>query len=437
MLEKIQEALAKYEVDSRDRVLLALSGGMDSVVLMQILLDLGYLPDIAHCNFQLRGADSDADETFCRQLAQQYALNISVEKFDTSTYAADKGLSIQMAARDLRYAFFESLDQKEDYRAILTAHHGDDQIETMLFKLARGSALEAVAGIREKRQKYVRPLLGILRKELEAYAEEQELCWREDVSNADTKYLRNAYRHRLIPLWEEIQPDLKAKILESSRLLREQDGALNALLEEQLEACLIVEDGVEKLNWSTICRKAYFSQLVYKWLARKGNWDWQAVNQLWKARKGRYTESEHFRLYQGQDCYELHPQQEVEELAIWIERDQENLEGPISLEMQFFGRDALELDGLPEHHFFDADKLKFPLLLRNWRDGDRFQPLGMSGSKKVSDYWIDQKMSMPEKARQLVLESDGEIIGLLGHRIDHRFRILNSTKTIYFVRLKK
>lgn len=437
MLDKIQKALAKYEIDSRDQVLLALSGGMDSVVLLQILLDLGYQPKLAHANFQLRGADSDADEAFCRHLAQQFGLSLAVQKFDTLAYADERGLSIQMAARDLRYAFFDSLDQEENFRAILTAHHGDDQIETMLFKLARGSALEAVAGIREKRQKYLRPLLGILRSELENYAQEHHLRWREDASNADTKYLRNAYRHRLIPLWEEIQPDLKTKILESSRLLREQDAALDALLEEQLNLYLSQEDGIERLNYMAICRKAYFSQVLYKWLARKGNWDWPAVNQLWKARKGRYTESEQFRLYQGTDTYELHPQAEVVDVSIWIERDQAHLNGAITLEMQFFGRDELKLDGLPEHHFFDADTLEFPLLLRNWREGDRFQPFGMSGTKKVSDYWIDQKMSMPEKARQLVLESAGEIVGLIGHRIDHRFRIRNSTKTIYFVRLKK
>ncbi|WP_421750414.1 tRNA lysidine(34) synthetase TilS [Croceimicrobium sp.] len=436
MLDTLQAALAKYDIDSRDKLLLAISGGLDSVVLLHALLELGFQAELAHCNFGLRGEASEEDAQFCQRLAQQHDLPIHIKKCETETYAQEKGLSIQMAARDLRYAFFEELDLLGNYRAILTAHHGDDQLETMIFKLARGSALEAVAGIREKRQKYLRPMLGILRNEIEAFAKERKLTWREDASNAETKYLRNAYRHRLIPLWEEIQPDLKGKMLLSSRLLREQSEALDELLEEKLSQALVREEDWERLNYDSMVDKAWFGQLLYKWLSPKGRWDWPAVHHLWQSRKGRYTENEAYRLYQGEACYELRKQSSSQSVNLKIATDDSQIDNPIQLDFEVLPREKVKLDGLREHHFLDYEALEFPLILRNWRDGDRFQPLGMSGTKKLSDYWIDQKMPMAEKDSQLVLESAGEIVALIGHRIDHRFRVRNSTKTIYFVRLK-
>lgn len=437
MLEKIQESLAAFEVDSRDSVLLAISGGLDSLVLLHALLELGFQPQLAHVNFKLRGAAADEDQLFCERLAKQHQLEFHLATFNTQAYADEHHLSIQMAARELRYGFFDELDAQNNFRAILTAHHGDDQIETVLFKLARGSGLTAIAGIRAQRQKFLRPMLGLLRTDLESFAKARHLAWREDASNADTKYLRNAYRHRLIPLWEEIQPDLKTKILESSRLLREQDQALQALLEEQLAQYLKIEDGVESLHWSRICRKAYFKQVLYHWLAPKGNWDWQAVNNLWQARKGRYTEIETLRLYQGEEYFELRPREEVTNVTLEIKADTTKIAKPINIEFQFLEAEKVKISGDPDLHYLAAEELQFPLKLRTWRDGDRFQPLGMSGTKKVSDYWIDQKIPMAEKSKQLVLESNGEIVALIGHRINHRFRVRNSTKTIYFVRLKK
>jgi len=436
MLKVISESLKKYDVDSRDKVLLAISGGLDSTVLLHLLLDLGFRPELAHVNFQLRGTDADADEDFCKNLARRYNLECHVNRCNTAAYAEENKLSTQMAARNLRYDFFESLDQIHDYRAILTAHHGDDQLETMIFKLGRGSALEAIAGIREQRQKFLRPMLSIFRKDIESYAKERQLTWREDHSNAETKYLRNAFRHRLIPLWEDIQADLRTKMSESGRLLREQSDSLNALLDEKIAALLIRENQVERLPYKSICQEAYFPQLLYRWLSPKGHWDWQAAENLWRARKGRYTENDSYQLFQGEECYELRVREEIALVDINIEENTRKITEPRKLEFRFMNHSKLKIDGKAEHLFIDADLLKFPLKLRTWREGDRFQPLGMSGSKKLSDYWIDIKLPMAEKAQQLVLENDGEIVGLLGHRIDHRYRIKNSTKTVYFVRLK-
>ncbi len=434
MLETVKENLSAYGLDSRDKILLAISGGLDSCVLLEALRLLGFQPDLAHVNFQLRKEDANADQEFCRLLAKKHGFAFYSESFETQSYAEEQKLSIQMAARNLRYDFFERLDQHHNYQAILTAHHADDQIETVLFKLARGSGLEAIAGIRKKRQKYIRPMLDVFRVNIEDFAKEHSLQWREDSSNAETKYLRNAYRHKLIPFWEEIQPDLKTKLRESSQLLRQESKSLQALLLEKLKNHLVSKGETESLNYHELSDKPYFPDLLFLWLSRKGNWDWKAVNHLHLSRKGRFTENEDYRLYHGENCYVLQPIKEVIQIDEWIERDQSSFR---DLEFSFVSAKDLEMDGKPEHLFLDADTLNFPLKLRNWQDGDRFQPLGMSGSKKLSDYWIDQKMAMAEKDRQLVLESSGEIVALIGHRIDHRHRIKNSTKTVYFVRLKK
>lgn len=435
MLEIIEKALAEYDVDSRDKVLLTISGGLDSCVLLQVLLELGYEPHLAHANFKLR-EEADADEQFCRNLARQHGLPFHTEQYDTQRFADENRFSIQMAARELRYDFFERLDQQENYRAILTAHHADDNLETIIFKLARGSALESIAGIRPKRGKILRPMIKVYRQDIHDFAKGRDLPWREDQSNAETKYLRNAYRHRLLPLWEEIQADLKPKMMVSSRLLRMQSEALEALLEEKLSLVLRQEDGVDRFYFDSVLNQAYFLSLLYKWLQPYGEWDWSALQSLWNSKKGRFTENRDYRVYLGESCYELRKQQEVPDLEIQISKDQSQHEQHPSFDMAFYKRSEIKIDGKPEHIYLDADLLEFPLTLRNWRAGDRFQPLGMSGSKKLSDYWIDIKLPMAEKAHQYVLEQNGEIIAVLGHRIDHRYRITNSTKTVYFVRLK-
>lgn len=436
MLEIIEKALADHDVDSRDKVLLALSGGLDSCVLLKILLDLGYEPHLAHANYQLR-EEAKEDEQFCRNLARQHGLVFHTEVFATQAFAEEQKLSIQMAARELRYDFFERLDEKEGYRAILTAHHGDDNLETILFKLARGSALEAIAGIRPQRGKFLRPMLRVYRKDILQFAQDHALQWHEDASNAETKYLRNAYRHRLIPLWEEIQADLKPKMNVSSRLLRQQSDALESLLKEKLTQILKREQEIDRFYFESVFDQAYFLSLLYKWLQPYGEWDWSALMKLWKSKKGQYTENHEYRIYLGEGFYELRPQQESPDLEILITADQRSIEQHPALEMDFYEREAIAIDGKSEHLFLDADLLDFPITLRNWRPGDRFQPLGMSGRKKLSDYWIDIKLPMAEKAHQYVLEKNSEIIAVLGHRIDHRYRITNSTKTVYFVRLKK
>lgn len=435
MQAQIIEQFKKWNIDSRDRLLLGFSGGLDSRVLLELLLELGYQVSIAHCNFKLRGPTADQDEQFCRDLAFSKNIQGYFTEFPTEIFAKENGLSIQMAARTLRYQYFEKVQKTEGFRAVLTAHHADDQIETILFKLARGSALEGVSGIPEQRGIFLRPLLGVFREELEAYAKDRNLSWREDESNLDDKYLRNAYRHHLIPAWQGIQEDFKEKLLLSNRLLKEQNASLKELLQEKLDANLQVRGDEEHLYYQKLKNKSYWKQLLFHWLGGKGNWDWKAVERLPDSKKGKFTFIEGWILAQDHEFLRLSPRKNFETVTELIEAKDKEVNGAyFHLEIEEITKEHLKIEDRAEYHYFDHERLKFPLLVRNWKEGDKFQPLGMKGKKKVSDYLIDRKIPSTIKAQKLVLESDGHIIAVLGERIDHRYRVQNSSKTIYFVR---
>lgn len=435
----MQEFIARlksWDIDSRDKVLVAFSGGLDSRCLLELLCEQGFEPAIAHCNFQLRGEASDEDEQFCADVAESKSLKFHLKRFDTDSFAKQNHLSIQMAARELRYSFFDGLVKEHKYKAVFTAHHADDQIETMLIKLSRGSALNAVAGIPDKRHYFYRPLIDIFRNNLEDYARKKELQWREDASNREDKYLRNAFRLKLIPTWQEIQADFKAKTLISAKLLKEQSQALESLLEEKLAEHIDLEDKQELLHFESLKDRPYFAQLLFHWLQNRGNWDWAAVQNLAFTKKGRYVECEEWILSREPHFLRLSLKQEVLKIDAEIQKqDDRFISKNLHLKLQKVEPTAVDYEAGPEDHFFDFEKLRFPLRIRNWQEGDRFQPLGMSGKKKVSDYLIDQKISIQEKARKMVLISGDDIIAILGERIDHRYRVQNSSKTIYFVRL--
>ncbi len=437
MLEKVQSKLRHWDIDSRDKVLLAFSGGLDSRCLLEILLSLGYEVEIVHCNFQLRGEASDQDEVFCRELAQVKGIKAHFARFDTTDHALKHGLSTQMAARNLRYDFFAKLHKQAAYRAIFTAHHADDQIETVLFKLARGTGLEAISGIPDRRGIYYRPLLEVYRSELEAYAQQMNLVWREDLSNQVDKYLRNTYRLKLIPYWQKIQANFKEKVLHSSYILKEQSDSLGALLDEKLATYLQKEDDEERLYYSELKNKAYWNQLLFRWLEDKGKWDWAAVNELANRKKGRYTYNEDWLISQDNGFLRISKQSQTVPVDVEIKAQDRSVKlEHLELQIKLIQAEDWQLDPRPENHYLDFDQLQFPLRLRNWREGDHFRPLGMSGKKKVSDYLIDQKTPIQAKARQMVIESTDNIVALLGERIDDRYKVKNSTKTIYFVRLR-
>jgi tRNA(Ile)-lysidine synthase len=432
MIEKLAVTLKELGLTKNDSLLVAFSGGLDSTVLSHALIALGFPLSLVHVNFQLRGEASEGDAKFCENFALQRQVPFYLRRCNTEKFAQEKKLSIQEAARELRYSYFKALQTEHKFSAVLTAHHADDNLETFLINFARSGGLKGLKGIPQKRDFYVRPLLGLTRKELENYATSHKISWREDASNASEKYQRNKYRLKLIPQWKEIEADLLAKASRSLALLQEQNSAFEALLQEMLDAHLDLTGSVETLNTKHLRSKAYWPSLLRFWLEDKGPWDYLSLENLWQSENGKSLESENFILSHREGHYFLSPKKEIGDL----ESHQISIDTRNSAKLEF---QKLAPENYPEvpssqNALLDFDKLSFPLLLRPWQAGDRFKPLGLSGSKKVSDYLNDIKISGPAKKEQYVLCSGDDIVWLVGNRIDHRYRVTNSTKTIYFVR---
>jgi len=431
MIEKLAALLPKLDLKKTDSLLVAFSGGLDSTVLCSALIELGYSVSLAHVNFQLRGQASQGDAEFCENFAQQHQLPFYLRSCETERIVQEQKLSIQEAARELRYSFFKELQAKHKFTAVLTAHHADDNLETFLINFTRRGGLKGLKGIPQKREFYLRPLLGLTRNELENYAHTKGISWREDASNESGKYQRNKYRLKLIPQWKEIDSDLIAKASSSMALLQEQSAAFDQLLQEKLEKHREINTPDESLNIISLKEKSYWSSLLRFWLEAKGNWDYYSLADLWQSERGKSLENDHYRLFHENGIYHLQPKkiaekQESVEISALTERSSK-------LHFQQIALNKFPDNPHPQDAYLDFDKLKFPLLLRLWRTGDRFKPLGLSGTKKISDFLNDIKISGPAKKQQYVLCAGNEIVWLVGYRIDHRYRVTNSTKTIYFV----
>jgi tRNA(Ile)-lysidine synthase len=437
MIFALQTFLDAHKILAKDRVLVAASGGIDSTCLLHALLKMGFKPEVAHANFQLRAEASAQDEAFLSRLCAQYKLNFHSKRFDTKEFQSEQGLSTQSAARALRYAFFEELHDERNYRAIFTAHHQQDNIETFLIKLNRGSGLEGLAGIPPKRPPFYRPLLKVSKLEIERFAKENQISWREDASNKERLYLRNQIRHELLPKLKEILPDFEASWTKSLSLLQAQKESLDWLLEEKLKEVLVCQPQYQELPLDLAVPDPLKKELIYHWLKSRGSWDWDSVFKLSNSQTGAHCANEHFQLIRERKALRLVTCQERLPESIDLAVDQRILDHPIRLNLAVFKRDEIQLNGLESNAFIDFDQLNFPLQLRPWQAGDRFIPLGMKNYKKVSDFLTDIKLSHSERQGVYVLISGTEIAWVVGLRIDERFKLTSSTKSVYFVELLK
>jgi tRNA(Ile)-lysidine synthase len=431
MIDKLAQTLKRLGLGEKDAILIAFSGGMDSTVLSFALLKLGYPISLAQCNFQLRDDDAEADAEFCRHFAQQNKVPFYLRRCETEEFAKRQKLSIQEAARELRYNFFSDLQEEHDFKAILTAHHADDNLETFLINFTRNGGINGLKGIPEKRDFFYRPLLGLTREELKKFAKKHSLTWREDVSNRSEKYQRNKYRLQLIPQWNKIEDDLIAKAKRSISLLQEQSRAFSELLHEKLQLAIHHENEEEILKVGDLKNKSYWTSILRFWLESKGNWDYSSIKNLWQSESGKSISTEHYTLYHLNGHYHLRPKKV--EPAMSPKEISAETKTCAELKFRMLSLKQYPVTPLSTEAYLDFDKLSFPLTLRRWQAGDRFKPLGLSGTKKLSDYLTDIKINGPAKKEQLVLCSGKEIIWVVGSRIDHRYRVTNSTKTIYFV----
>ena len=419
-----------------DKVILALSGGIDSMVLADLLLKSKVEFVAAHCNFHLRGEESDGDEKFVRDYAERNGIQCFVKHFETEKYAANHGISIEMAARDLRYAWFEQLRQQLGYDKIAVAHHADDQAETFFINLLRGAGLNGLKGMKPQNGVIIRPLLWASREQIRKYAVENQILWREDHTNAESVYLRNKIRNQLLPIFDELHPEARQGLYKSLKHLASENELYRELLKEKLSQIVVLKDDCQ------IVDKQYFVnnfQLLFEWLRQFGYNTEQCgfIHETMRSGIGNHFDSTTHRLVIGRDELQLFEIKEDSNDEIEIEVGEEEILSPVHLCFSKLEKTSdFVVDKSPEVAQLDFDTLKFPLTLRHWRHGDRFHPLGMKGSKLLSDFFVDQKFTEYQKQNVwLLVSADNAIVWVVGHRIDERFKTISETKIIFRCRL--
>ncbi len=423
---------------SEDKLLLAISGGVDSVVLADLLKEAGCHFSLAHCNFGLRGTESDGDEQFVREYAHQLGVPLFCKRFEG---VKSQGESTQMVARNLRYQWFELLCKENGFTNLLVAHHADDQLETILMNFVRGTGVSGLRGMKLKQGHIVRPLLNFSREEITNYAKERGLQWREDSSNASTKYRRNEMRHKVIPLLKEINPSL----LSSMGRMTERLSGVEKLFENSFQQFVnqgITFEGELIFVDTQVLENQVDSLLVLSEFLQGKGFSFEqakAVLQGGEMESGRQFFSKFFELTTDRKRIILRPlQSSDEDKTQLIFSDEASYSvGSIQLNTSIHSKEKLRLQPLAEMAFLDFESLVFPLKLRNWKQGDRFRPLGMKGMKKVSDFLIDAKVPLVLKNEVKVLEdADGNIVWLVGMRIDDRFKMKDDSKRIFHISLK-
>ncbi len=460
LLQRYQELIKKENLFSaKDKLLLAVSGGVDSVVLCELCKQTGYDFAIVHCNFQLRGEESVRDEKFVNELGEKYKVDVKIKKFDTEKFAEENKLSIQEAARDLRYKWFFYLWQSETLgnnidiiekdtipgwhtpatrSFVLTAHHADDNIETLLMNFFRGTGLHGLTGIPVSGPSAIlayikRPLLSFSKKELIEFANENKLDFVEDSSNLSTKYTRNLFRHEIIPAISKVYPQVNENLTDNISRFKEIEK-LYKLAVGDIRKKIIKEKGSE---WHIPVKQlmGYNNRaLIYEIIADFGFTEKQIdeVIKLAESDSGKYLDSPTFdyRIIKHRHWFIISPINSPDSRMIIIEEKDKKV---------LFEEGVIEIEKLQTTNYkpqtsndiacLDSKEIKFPLILRKWKTGDYFYPLGMKKKKKLSRFFIDQKLSKSEKEKAWVIEMDKKIIWVVGKRIDERFKVTDQTKS--------
>lgn len=418
------------------KLLIAISGGIDSVVLVHLCHQLNLNISLAHCNFNLRGSESDGDEEFVIKMADGLDIEAFTESFNTEAYAEENKVSIQMAAREMRYFWFDQLAQQLEFDYILTAHHADDNIETFLINFSRGTGLDGLTGIPEINNQFVRPLLPFSRENVVDYARENNLEWRVDSSNASTKYLRNKLRHEVIPILKEINPSLLQSYQGTINNLSDTadivEDAMEVFLENAIES---IEENKMVLKISEFKKKNNPKAYLFEALKDYGFTEWNDVLSLLDAQSGKYVLSNSHRLIKHGDNLLLSNVlvNEVPE-EIVISDMSEEVETPFGT-LSFYEVESVSTNDTTSI-FVDKALLQFPLKVRSWEMGDVFFPFGMVGKKRVSKYFKDEKLSLLDKESSLLLCSNEDIVWIINRRGDNRFRVTEETKKILKIELK-
>ncbi|MFC6876977.1 tRNA lysidine(34) synthetase TilS [Flavobacterium myungsuense] len=435
MLEKFKIHIAQnFPSLKNGKLFLAVSGGLDSMVLLHLFRQLQYDIAVLHCNFQLRGIESFQDQIFVQEYSIKNSIPFFYTQFDTENFAKDYKLSIQVAARELRYSWFYEQLEEQNYDFILTAHHADDNLETFLINLSRATGLDGLIGIPEQNDTIIRPLLVFNRLDIENYANENQIKWREDSSNASDKYVRNKIRHQLVPILKEIHPNFLASFQKTQQYLQQAnemvDDAASILFSQVVEE----KGDAFYFNVKKLSKLPNYKSYLYHWLKDFGFSAWEDIYNLVDGQSGKQVFSNEFRLLKDRKYLILSSL--IQEDAIdeyFIEKNQSEVKIPLKLAICKVSDISLASNTII---FVDEDLLVFPLVLRKWKTGDFFQPFGMNGKeKKISKLFKDEKLSLLDKENTWLLCSNNQIVWVTGIRQDERYRIEKTTTNILKIQL--
>ena len=474
MLKEFKSFVEKHNlIEKDDRVLLAISGGVDSMVLAKLLIlshrdtetpshqenselkaqssklnvqSSGFKVQspisFAHCNFHLRGDDSNRDEQFVTDFAKENNIPLYIKHFDTEAYAKENSLSIEMAARELRYAWFKELKETHDFNKVALAHHGDDQIETFFINFLRGSGIKGLKGMKPQNDFYIRPLLWSNRNEIEAFAKDNDIRWVEDYTNQETVYLRNKIRHNIIPLFDEMKNNARQSLNFSINCLSSENDLYRSLLEEKISNIELINGSCRSIENKHFLQDANGKQLLFEWVRAYG-FNFEQAESMFDAMKNGRSGS----VWQSvgtvgtrliasvqSDKIEIFEEKEKDEEIIISEPQNLRISESQNLRISILKKDEnFKLITDPSIAAqFDMDKIAFPLKLRHWRKGDKFRPLGMKGSKLLSDFFNDLGFSAYQKQNVWIMEdAKGLILWVVGYRISDKVKILDTTKVIF------
>ncbi|MBQ8223522.1 MAG: tRNA lysidine(34) synthetase TilS [Bacteroidales bacterium] len=461
MLRDFKKFIEEHNlIQEGDKVLLALSGGVDSIVLAKLLMLYRQRPisiSFAHCNFHLRGDDSNRDEKFVTEFANKNNIPIYIKHFDTETYAKENSLSIEMAARELRYSWFKELKEVNNFDKVALAHHGDDQVETFFINLLRGSGIKGLKGMKPQNDFYIRPLLWTNRKQIEAFAKDNAIQWVEDYTNQENVYLRNKIRNQLMPFFDEIKDGARQSLKFSVDCLTSENELYRSLIDEKLSQHENVNGDYRFIENKFFLENENGRQLLFEWV-RKYGFNYEQSASMFEAMRSGKSGALFYSIDNGQQttdsrlCSCLVASVQKGKIEIFKNKEEEEeywiygfpdfrISGTLGLgdfetwglRFSVFNKDVdFKLIRDVSVAQFDMEKVAFPLKLRRWRKGDRFNPIGMKGSKLLSDFFNDMGFSTYQKQNVWIMEdSNNLILWVVGYRISDKVKITDSTKVIF------
>lgn len=434
LLRQFKQYITENQLFNQNQNLLAtVSGGADSTVMLDLLARCQFKVSVAHCNFKLRGADADADEEFVRCLAEKYQMPFISISFNTLDYAREHKISVEMAARELRYNWFQKLATEHNFDKILTAHHLDDNIETLFLNLARGTGINGLTGILPINGNIVRPLLFASRKQIEEYAKLNKISFRTDSTNLSDDYQRNIIRHNVVPIFQQLNPAFDERMFKNFRNITQAAQIYNWYITKAKTELLQTANTQTSINIQLLLQQPFPEPVLYECVNEYG-FNSAQVLQMMKLvgqKSGSVFESDEYKLLIDRNLI-LITKKQIDDFQPIEIGEPCNIES-VGLKMQIVAIEQFTLDKHPTVACLDFDKLQFPLTLRRWQNGDYFYPIGMNRAKKLSDFFIDIKLNVFAKKSALVLTSNAAIAWVVGLRPDNRFRIDASTKRVLII----